>query len=411
MFPFKILLFSVVLVGFTACDVFTPSAPPDHALLDGPIEGLTPAQMALFLRGDGEFGRRFAFSEGLGPIFNAASCDTCHPGDGRAHPEFAFLRFGRIDSTGAFDPMLEFGGPQLQDRGVPGYPPEALPDGDITTSIFLAPAMTGLGLLEAVEDDTLLALADPDDADGDGISGRIQWVPADERIQSIAAEIALTRHPNGYIGRFGRKASNISLLHQAVSAYHQDMGLTSDFATVDLINHAVGPAAADVGPDPEVSSDVLFAVTFYLRTLRPPARRDANSPDVLAGEQLFAQVGCDACHVPVLTTGPSAIAALSNTEAWAYTDLLLHDMGSELDDGYSEGVAGGSEWRTTPLWGLGLAASTTGGGRPFLLHDGRARSIPEAIELHGGEAASSRAAYRALTDNERRQLLAFLESL
>jgi CxxC motif-containing protein (DUF1111 family) len=214
----------------------------------------------------------------------------------------------------------------------------------------------------------------------------------------------------GYIGRFGKKALTVNLLHQTVGAYHEDMGVTSDLIPEDLFNPAAGVRASDDVPDPEVSSSAVANVVFYLKTLRAPSRRNADDPDVLAGQALFGEIGCAACHIPTLRTGRSEIEVLNEVEFHPYTDLLLHDMGPELDDGYTEGRALTSEWRTPPLWGLGLAADFQG-GRPFLMHDGRARSIEEAIELHGGEGDASRALFRALSDEDRARLLAFLESL
>ncbi|RDV40135.1 thiol oxidoreductase [Bradymonadaceae bacterium TMQ3] len=404
-------------LGLMACDVLVPGEPDAAHIFDAPIDGLTPAQTRLFVMGDEEFSRSFSFSEGLGPIFNAPSCDSCHPGEGPGHPEFGFFRFGRYDAEGRFDAMLNEGGPQLQDRAIPGYEPEVLPArDDIVFTRLLAPSITGLGLLESVDDATLLALADPEDEDGDGISGRIAWIEATDRLDAMAglAErgggTRIQRHDRGYIGRFGLKASSITLLHQTVTAYHQDMGLTSDFARVDPINVQVGDASADLVPDPELGSGTLTAVTHYLRTLRPPLRRNVDDPDVVAGEAIFETIACASCHVPSLTTGTSTIAALSEVAFAPYTDLLLHDMGPELDDGYTEGGAQSREWRTAPLWGLGLAADFQG-GQGFYLHDGRARSVHEAIEHHGGEAAASRQRYRELSATERAQILAFLESL
>lgn len=393
-----------------ACSLLTPDAPEPFELLDGPIAGLNHAQTALFLRGDDEFTRRFTAATGLGPVFNASSCDACHPGDGRAHPELGFTRFGRALPDGGFDPLHALGGPQLQDRAIPGYTPEALPAAATATSTFLAPAVTGLGLLDAVEDATLLALEDPDDLDGDGISGRVHRVPDSPALQRIAAlNPRVKLHDGRYIGRFGRKGGNLDLLHQTATAYNQDMGLTSTLAPDEPRVGGAG-GAGDLAGELEVSADTLDAVTFYLRTLRPPERRDADAPDVLAGEARFEQLGCAACHVPALTTGDSPISPLHRKTAYAYTDLLLHDMGPELDDGYAEGDATSAEWRTPPLWGLGLAA-TTQGGRAFYMHDGRATTLTAAIELHGGEAAASRSAFRALSADERAQLLQFLESL
>lgn len=411
-----IILLSQALT-LSACHLITPSAPEETTLLDGPIEGLNPTQTHQFLRGDEEFARRLSFTEGLGPIFNATSCDSCHPGDGRGHRELGFMRFGRVGAQGGFDPMFALGGPQLQDRAAPGYLPESLPDTkDLRTSVFLAPAVTGLGLLEAVDDDTLLALADPDDANQDGISGRAHMIPTTPALDELAALAddgqgrRLKHHQGAYIGRFGRKATQINLLHQVISAYVNDMGMTSDFALRDPINPSVGIGDADAAPDPELGSEVIFAVNFYMRTLRPPPRRDPDDPTVKRGERIFSQLGCESCHTPTLTTGEAALGALSRVTFHPYTDLLLHDLGPELDDGYTEGAATSAEWRTTPLWGLGLATDAQG-GQPRYLHDGRATTLTQAIELHGGEAQTSRANFRALKADERAALLRFLESL
>ncbi len=399
------------------CGAFTPEAPAEETILDGPIEGLSGTQLQLFVRGDEEFGHKFSFTEGLGPIFNAPSCDTCHPGDGRAHPEFGFVRFGRYDDQGVFDPMFAQGGPQLQDRSAPGYDAEALPGGDVVTSTFLAPAVTGLGLLESIDDEVLLALADPEDEDGDGISGRVHWVAANDGLDEMAQRsdsgrgARMVQHEGGlYLGRFGRKASNINLVHQTVAAYRNDMGITSDFALEDPLNSRVGSASVDVGGDPEIGSSVIFSVTFYLRTLRPPSRRNASDPDVVEGQRIFTQIGCGSCHTPSLTTGRSDIEALDRKEIAPYTDLLLHDMGPELDDGYAEGNAESGEWRTPPLWGLGLAADFQG-GKAFYMHDGRAGTLVDAIALHGGEGERSREAFAELSKGKQAQLIRFLESL
>ncbi|MDX1545862.1 MAG: di-heme oxidoredictase family protein, partial [Rhodothermales bacterium] len=381
---------------------------------------LTPAQRAVHLVGDEEFNRTFGPEDGLGPLFVAPSCGTCHPGDGKGHPVFNLARFGRMGADG-FDPMPAHGGPQLQHRAVPGYAPEQIPDGATGVARFTAPAVTGLGFLEAVDDATLLALADPDDRDGDGISGRVQRIDSTDFIAEIVSlEALLAGDASGrtrflpvegkFIGRFGKKGLAINLLHQTVQAYIQDMGLTTDLVPQDLFNAQVGNFATDPVPDPEVGSGIVEAVVFYLKTLRAPERRNVDDPAVQAGERLFEAIRCAACHVPTLQTGASEIAALDRVTFHPYTDLLLHDMGPELDDGYTEGIALTSEWRTPPLWGLGLV-ETFQGGEAFYLHDGRARSLREAIRLHGGEGAASRAAFEALSAEEQEQLLAFLRSL
>ena len=401
-----------------ACGILTPDAPADHDVLDGTIEGMTPSQVGQHIAGDEEFARRFSVSAGLGPIFVAASCEQCHVGDGKGHPTFELVRFGRV-VNGVFDPMTAFGGPQLQHRAIPGYPPEQVPAEATLRSSFTPPAVTGLGYLDAVDDRTLIDLADPNDSDGDGISGRLQIHEPTELIEEVLALEARgapdpgargTLVGGGYIGRFGKKALTVNLLHQTVGAYHEDMGVTSDLIPEDLFNPAAGSRASDDVPDPEVSSAVVANVVFYLKTLRAPSRREPDHPDVVAGEALFSQIGCAACHLPTLTTGASEIAVLDRVDFHPYTDLLLHDMGPELDDGYTEGRALSSEWRTPPLWGIGLQDRFQG-GQAFYLHDGRATTLEGAIGLHGGEGAASRAAFESLDPEDRARLLRFLRSL
>lgn len=410
-----ILAFAVALAG---CDIFTPAAPADEDVLDGTIEGMTPSQVGQHIQGDEEFARVFSVADGVGPVFVAASCEQCHAGDGKGHPSFNLTRFGR-DGLAGFDPMTTFGGPQLQPRAIPGYPPESLPAEATGVAVFNPPAVTGLGFLDAVEDQTLLDLADPTDSDGDGISGRVQLHEPSELIEEvIMLERLGSPDPDArgrtvggrYIGRFGKKALTVNLLHQTVGAYHQDMGITSDFIPEDLFNPAAGSRASDAAPDPEVSSSAVANVVFYLKTLRAPSRRDVGDHDVLAGEVLFEEAGCTGCHVPTLTTGASEIEVLDRVTFHPYTDLLLHDMGPDLDDGYTEGRALSSEWRTPPLWGIGLQASFQG-GQAFYLHDGRATTLAEAIEWHGGEAEAARDFFLALSADDQARLIRFLESL
>ena len=404
----------VVLLG---CDSLATSAPPDDEVLAGTLPGLTGAQVAQHARGDEEFARVFGTADGLGPIFVAPSCESCHVGDGKGHPLFNLTRFGRSTPDG-FDHMRSYGGPQVQNRAIQNYMAEAMPGGVTGYAVFIAPIVTGLGYLEAVPDQTLLDIEDPDDLDGDGISGRVQLVDETDIVAEIGRlEDVLdgslppkVRVDGKLIGRFGKKASAISLLHQTVTAYHEDMGITSDVLPVDPVNRQVGGFASDGVADPEVTSSAVQAVVFYLRTLKAPPRRVDGSPEAQAGEALFAQAGCARCHLTVMRTGPSTIAALNNAEFRPYTDLLLHDMGPDLDDGYTEGRAATSEWRTAPLWGIGLAEASQG-GMGFFLHDGRARSLREAIELHGGEGSSSRSAFRALSSAQQEQVLAYLRSL
>ena len=408
----------MLLGALAGCDLLTPGVPPEDEVLDGTIEAMTASQVRQHLVGDEEFGRRFSVADGLGPIFVAASCEQCHVGDGKGHPVFNLTRFGR-PGTSAFDPMIEFGGPQLQHRSIPGYPAEEIPIAATGVSVFTAPAVTGLGFLDAVEDATVIALADPSDGDGDGISGRLQLHEPTELIEAVL-ELERRGSPDPdakgnqvggrYIGRFGKKALTVNLLHQTVGAYHQDMGITSDLSPEDLFNRLAGSRASDDAPDPEVSSATVANVVFYLKTLRVPSRRDEGDPEVLAGEQLFGDVGCGGCHIPTLRTGASEIEVLDRVEFHPYTDLLLHDMGPGLDDGYTEGRALTSEWRTPPLWGVGIQENFQG-GQAFFLHDGRARSLQEAIELHDGEGAASRDSFSALSIDDRARLIRFLRSL
>ncbi|MBC7898312.1 MAG: thiol oxidoreductase, partial [Cytophagaceae bacterium] len=212
--------------------------------------------------------------------------------------------------------------------------------------------------------------------------------------------------PGLQLGRFGRKASVSTILQQTVGAYLEDMGITSTQLPDDNVHHLTpSSSTVDVAPDPEVSSATVQAVVHYLRALAPPA----PGAEGTEGRQLFSQVKCDACHTPRLTTGPSPIPALAGRSVDLYSDLLLHDMGPELADGRPDEGASGSEWRTTPLWGLRLMRQFLNGDA-FLLHDGRARTVDEAIRLHGGEASAVRAAYLALTPAQRTALLSFVES-
>lgn len=409
-----------LLVLFTAA---CAPEPEDHEHLEGPVDDLSNEQLRTFAIGDDTFGKFFTPAEGLGPRFNQASCESCHPNDGAGDPNTMFLRFGRLVGD-TFDPLTELGGPQLQDRAILGFLPETLPDEANAVTGLIGPAVTGLGYLEAVEEATLWAMEDPDDENGDGIRGRVQLVKATEDIARMVARENSTRPANNrieeydgfYIGRFGRKSVTTSLLHQTVNALSEDMGLTSTYAPIGLLSPNDGgyPGTSDlVGATDksiEISNAMLNSLVFYMKTLRVPDRRNENAPEVLAGEQTFDDIGCTSCHRPTLTTGPSPIEALDQVEFHPYTDLLLHDMGDELDDGYTEGHAKPSEWRTTPLWGLGLRRDAQG-GKLFLLHDGRAESFDEAIDYHGGEASAARTAYQALSSADQANLRAFLESL
>jgi len=387
----------VATLKMISCDKFEPMAPEESELLDGPIEGLTNAQSKQFLDGDIAFNDDvFTTQKGLGPIFNATSCASCHAGDGKGHPFVRFTRFGQPDTLG--NRFLSLGGPQIQNKAIPGFQPEQLPIG-ATFSNLLAPAVTGLGFLDAVSDADLIALSDPNDANGDGISGRPHWNNIPNYVQLRPNSIS----QNGrYITRFGKKGAAYDLLQQTSEAYNQDIGITSLFEPIDTYS--------GLEFDPEIDAQTVHDVVFYLKTLKAPLRRDEDNSDVIAGERIFIQINCASCHLPEMQTGDSPIEVLSNKTFYPYTDLLLHDMGPDLDDGYTEGKALTAEWRTPALWGLGLSKDSQGGSY-FLMHDGRATNIEDAILLHGGEALQARNAYQQLTETEKEQLIKFLESL
>lgn len=391
------LLATAIVPLLIACDAIVPSAPAAHDVLDGPVEGLTHEEQIRHLAGDVAFNDQvFTASTGLGPIFVATSCGTCHASDGKGHPFTTLIRFGQSDATG--NRYLDAGGPQLQNRALPGYKPEQLPEG-APFSRFMPPLNVGLGYLDALTDAQLLANADPEDRDGDGISGVPNYVHPPSYFRPRSGHMPVDGR---YIGRYGKKAAAIDLLQQTVTAYNQDIGIASAYDPIDVYS------GHDI--DPEVSNQTIHDVVFYLLTLKAPTQRNADDARVQAGKRTFSDIGCASCHVPTFTTPSTSIAALSNKTIHPYTDLLLHDMGPELDDGYTEGTALTSEWKTPPLWGLGLAP-TSQGGQYFLLHDGRAHSIEEAILHHGGEGAKSRERYRQLPAHDKEALIKFLESL
>src|SRR5687768_16689778 len=393
----------VAVLAFTlaACSDLLTSAPDPGDVFDGPVDGLSPAELSAFIRGDEEFGRRFAANTGLGPIFNDVSCAACHSGDGRGRPENALIRIGSPDN----DMHRAFGGPQIQTRAIPGAVAEPLPRGATAISLRLPPPVFGAGLIEAIPESEILSRADTNDANGDGISGRPNWVmpPVWVPLTEPGAGAELR------IGRFGRKAQTTSILQQTVEAYLQDMGITSDFLPDENRNPLAGHPhdAVDGVIDPEVPASTVFAVVNYLRLLAPPAP-GAMTTERERGGTVFANIGCVSCHVPELQTGTASVAALSNRTVTLYSDLLLHDMGDALADNRPDGQASGREWRTTPLWGLRLLRQFLNGDA-LLLHDGRARTIEEAVLLHGGEAKRARDALAALTPAQRKALLDFVE--
>ncbi|WP_305952682.1 di-heme oxidoredictase family protein [Emticicia oligotrophica] len=393
---YTILSIAFSLFITTACEKLLPVSPEDSEVLDGTIKDLTTSETTQFLRGDAAFAKVFTANMGLGPLFVSTSCISCHAGDGKGHPSTSLVRFGQNDETG--NKFLMLGGPQLQHRAIIGFNPENIPFG-ASHSTFIAPSNTGLGFLEAVSDADILALSDPEDKDNDGISGVPNWIELPNFLTPKPNAIA----KNGkYIGRFGRKAGVYNLFNQTVNAYNQDMGIVSAYSPYDTYSREA--------LDPEVSNAEIADVVHYLQTLKAPIQRNTESVEAKAGKEIFQEIQCAACHTPSMKTANSPIQGLNNKIFAAYTDLLMHDMGKDLDDNYTEGSAKTFEWRTTPLWGLGLAKDSQG-GKVHLMHDGRAKSIDEAILLHGGEALKSRQKYVALSSKEKQELVTFLESL
>jgi CxxC motif-containing protein (DUF1111 family) len=412
-----------------------------------PIPGLDAADEDEFFVGNSIFNRGWVAApasveqfDGVGPLFNAVSCSGCHFKDGRgAPPEVEGEAFSALllrlsvpgaDEHGGPLPEPTYGG-QVQGQAVRGVPAEAREsvvyeeeagtygDGErytlrrpryaiagafgplapeVLVSPRVAPAMHGLGLLEAVPDAALEALADPDDRDGDGISGRVN------RVWDV--ESKSTR-----VGRFGWKANQPSLRQQTAGAFVGDMGLTSSlFPEEECTPAQLACLAAPSGGAPELSESLLGSVVTYSRLLAVPARRKWKDATVLRGKALFAEARCTACHTPLLRTASDATPSrLAGVTLRPYTDLLLHDLGPDLADGRPDFEATGQEWRTPPLWGIGLVATVN--RHTFLLHDGRARGFAEAILWHGGEAEPSRNAFRSMPKADRDALLAFLQSL
>lgn len=382
------------------CSKLLPTQPAPGERFDQPLDGLSNGELGDFQLGQVQFRRAFTIREGLGPVFNSASCISCHSGDGRGSTENILVRFSR-----GTDLIPSEGGPQLQDKAIPGAEPERLPAG-VDVSRRLPPPVAGIGLIEAISDSSILSHADPGDADADGISGRpnyvaaASYVPADEPGGGVGLKV----------GRFGRKAQVPALLQQVVEAYHQDMGITSSYHPIENTN----PLATRVVPgldqaaDPEVEDNEVRVVTQYVRELAPPKPGDWTDRR-RRGEAVFQTVRCAGCHVPTLHTGPHEIDALANRDVTLYSDLLLHDLGPDDADNRPDGDADGLEWRTTPLWGMRIQREFLD-GRLLLLHDGRAHSVDEAVREHGGEAAAVRAAYLALSADDRAALLDFVES-
>ena len=376
---------------------------------------------------------------GLGPLYNQISCLSCHPKNGRGQPPespqqamrsmLIRLSLPGEDEHGGPLPHPVYGG-QLNEQGIPGVPGEGrvsvdyreetikLADGeslklrkpvytfvdpqygklpaDILYSPRVGPSVFGLGLLEAVDEQTIRQLAE--DGKRQGLQGHPNLVWDAER-------------QRGVIGRFGLKANVASLKQQIAGAFIGDMGITSSLHRQE--NCSAAQTACKQAPSarqPELSDTQLDAVLLYLRLLQVPARRNRDEPNVSQGEKLFAEIGCAACHTPTLITGDfPELPILSKQTIHPYTDLLVHDMGEGLADGRPDFQAGGKEWRTPPLWGIGLVERIN--EHSYFLHDGRARNLTEAVLWHGGEALSSIQAFADLPGGKRQSLIRFLESL
>ncbi|MCE7026503.1 c-type cytochrome [Jiella sp. CBK1P-4] len=395
-------------------------------------------------------------SDGLGPLFNSRSCQSCHLKDGRGHPPengepavSMFLRLSVPPKTEEDRQKLEnheltripepsYGG-QLQNFAVPGLKPEGkmaisyreepvtLADGtvvslrhptysvedlgygpmakDVMLSPRVAPPMIGLGLVEQIETADILANADPNDADGDGISGRASMARDPETGEFV-------------LGRFGWKATTPSIKVQSAEAFSGDIGISTPLVTDAFGECSIAQTVCRDAPsgvqerlgEVEAPDPILDLVTFYSQNLAVPARRDVGDPEVLRGKKLFYDAGCTSCHTPKFVTSKDAPDKAQRFQLiWPYSDFLLHDMGEGLADHRPVGDASGSEWRTQPLWGIGLTETVN--GHTLYLHDGRARNLAEAILWHGGEAEASREAYAAMDAADRAALHRFLESL
>jgi CxxC motif-containing protein (DUF1111 family) len=385
-----------VMVILVASVLVCRRAPPPEP--GGALAGLSPAERALFERGRQEFERVFAPETGLGPSFNAEACAKCHesPVSGGSGDEIE-THVAMLSPDGMVcDPLVEFGGPVIQLHFTPalqtalGIDSEPIPRG-ASMARRTSPDLFGFGLLDAVPDSEILALADPDDRDGDGISGRPN------------------RGVDGRLGRFGRKAFVSSLDEFNAGALTIEMGITSPaIPTEESIGGAALPQGVDPVSEPEVGPGVLEALDAFVRFLAPPAPLRLTESGK-RGRVLFSGVGCAACHYPTFETGNNPSPALRYRTVSAYTDLLLHDMGSDFAD-ICLGQASPSEFRTEPLMGLRFLENPEEGEAKFL-HDGRARSIEEAILLHAGEATHSRERFQALSEKDRAALLEFLRSL
>lgn len=444
-----------MLLFLTGCkkEIISPETPDEDDIRAGglattyissslafssPAPNLSPANAELHRIGDVNFEQSFVaapakINPGLGPLFNSNSCVNCHISDGRGRPpagggplETMLIRVSLPGSSETGGPLHVpgFGG-QLQTKSLIGFIPEGnvqitweelnstFPDGEayslrkpvytitgrlpggVLISPRVAPAIFGLGLLELIPEGEILKYADEADINNDGISGKANYV--------WNAETGSTT-----LGRFGWKANTPTLLQQTAAAYVNDMGITS---SVFPKENCYGAEFCDtLKDDPEISDEILQSVVLYTRTLAVPARRNSISEIVKQGKALFSSTGCASCHIAKAKTGSgTTLPELGNQTIFPYTDMLLHDMGDELADNRPDFLASGKEWRTAPLWGIGLVEIVN--GHTNFLHDGRARNLQEAILWHSGEGTKAKENYTKLNKSQRSALLAFLNSL
>ena len=412
-----------------------------------PSPNLTATNRASFFVGDSFFKQNWIAApasasarDGVGPFFNARSCSACHQRDGRGKlPDPGEPAVGIVVKVSSgVDPKTRAPIPhptyglQIQNFALPGLKPEAVvkvawesfrgkyddgspyelkkpifritdwlhgaPAPSLKTSARLAPQVFGMGLLQAIPESTLRAWADPKDSDGNGISGKLQ-------------KVGRRGETNPIVGRFGWKAEQPTVRQQTAEALGSDMGLSSSAHPRDL-DHGlpVDRAKYPSGGSPEVEDKILDHLAKYPMLLAVPGRRNTSEKEVLEGKKIFEELQCAACHKPTARTGKlPGVPEVSDQEIQPFTDLLLHDMGPELADALPAYEAAGSEWRTPPLWGLGLFEKVN--GYLFLLHDGRARTIEEAILWHGGEAENSAKQFKSLNAKRRSSLIQFLKSL
>ncbi|HUK21838.1 MAG TPA: di-heme oxidoredictase family protein [Gemmatimonadales bacterium] len=367
------------------------------AALGSPLSGLTAAERARFAAGVTEFSDAEGVDDGLGPVFNEASCSTCHTAPLGGTAGRAETRFGRV-SSGLFDPLANLGGSLMQDHAIGlvhtsagdfTFVPEMVPPSANVVALRITTPLFGLGLVDAVPDDELLQLA----------RREARSAPSTQGTPSMTTEIktGATR-----VGRFGWKAQNPTLHQFAGDAYLNEMGITNpEFPTENCPQGNCASLAFNPAPAVNDTGDGVTAFTDFMSMLGPP-RRGAITRTTIAGGAVFVGIGCANCHTPILTTGDSPIAALSHKAFQPFSDFLLHDMGS-LGDGITQGNATGRLMRTAPLWGLS--------SRPVFLHDGRASTPAAAILAHAGQGQRARDRYAALRPGEQAALLAFLKSL